>query len=314
VLGREHLPRLRLAAVQSRGFYVGAVSTSPEPAAGTRRRSCSAPGRLPYPGKARPGASSSSQRGWRICAQGIRPYAAQASSVCSSRRSAGSRGERTSVVATTEAQGSLQHARPARAPAAVAACVSPQLAHSAQIRRMIARETHQLSCVKRAGLPRQHAKPRPRGTRAVCAPRVRRNAMMRKIEEARGSAPSSAIRGSPAALDARSAQCGSARAASAGRLAHTPTHRSYEAPRRVGNAWGRSAAKCRARSRVPPPKRARARFCGSAVRQNADWAYESERKACSSGRGAQRPGLCAERAPKHDRLETAAAASERRDA
>ena len=75
------------------------------------------------------------------------------------------------------------------------------------------------------------------------------------------------------------------------------------------------------RSEVPSPeprakKRAQNRRTAEPHAQNADWAYDSERKgkACNSGRGAQRPGRRAERARKHDRIETAAAASERRDA
>ena len=85
----------------------------------------------------------------------------------------------------------------------------------------------------------------------------------------------------------------------------------------MGNAWGGSAAKCGAQSRVPTTKaRARAQNAETqkCTRANADWAYDRQRKACSSGLDAQRPELCAERARKYDRIVTAAAASEQRTA
>ena len=60
---------------------------------------------------------------------------------CSRRPSAGSREQRTSLVATTKAHGLLQHAQPARAPIAPTQRVSPQLA--------MAHSTGARSCEKR---------------------------------------------------------------------------------------------------------------------------------------------------------------------
>ena len=204
VLGKELLPGLRLAAVQSRGFYVNAVSTSPEPATGTWRRICSAPCRPPFPDKA-------SRRA-------LERKPLRSTSGVSAREEYARTQHRSQSAADSEAPG---RARSAPAwpppPKRTARCSTLGLrarqpfslnasAHSWPGRALTApdRARNAPAFRKACGHASSACRAKqPRRTRAVCAPRVRRNATMRQAGEARGSAPSSAIRGSPDRQSAR---------------------------------------------------------------------------------------------------------------
>ena len=213
--------------------------------------------------------------------------------------------------------GSLRPPRPARAPATLLnasardgsqrAALAPERARNAPARAQSAQ-----ACL---GGAQQAAAARV--ARAAYAPRLKRNATARRAVEARGSAPSSANRGSPAARNARARAQHRARRA-AKRTASAPrTARRNAVARRAGKE---RAVKCRARRvarvrlrTVQTRARAGTRRRESAE-HHADWAYDRARKACSSGRCAQRPGPRAERARTHGRTGKTAAASARRDA